>query len=90
MHLNRRRKHLLTEEHIALACPYCRAEIYRPLNWFKQAYLTCPACDGGLTADQFAPLVRELEQALDETIEEMVQTKSGCGCGGGCCDKASD
>lgn len=69
-----------TEEHVALECPYCRGEIYRPLKWFKQAYFTCPGCDGGLTADQFTAIVGDLEQAFEETIDEMMQDIPGCGC----------
>lgn len=72
---------MLTEERIALECPYCRGEIYRPLGWFKQTYFTCPACGGGLTAGQFAPLVDELEQSFETTVTEMVQGKPSCGCG---------
>jgi len=72
------------EEQIALECPYCRAEIYRPLAWFKQTFCTCPACGGGLTAGQFAPIVEELEQAFEASVEEMLRGKPGCGCGGDC------
>ncbi len=75
---------MLAEEEIALPCPYCRGEICRPLAWFKQPYFTCPECGGGLAAGQFAPLVEELEQAFEASIEEMVQGRpSGCSCGCG-------
>jgi hypothetical protein len=69
------------EERITLSCPYCRGEIDRPLAWFKQTWFTCPACGGGLSADQFAPLVAELEAAFEASIAEMVHGKPGCGCG---------
>jgi transcription initiation factor IIE alpha subunit len=72
-----------TQENVTLDCPYCRNEIHRPLIWFKQAFFTCPACGGGLTAAQFATIVAELEQAFEETIEEMVRGPRGCG-GCGC------
>ncbi len=73
------------EERIALDCPYCRAEIYQPLAWFRQSYFTCPACGGGLSADQFAPIAAELEQAFEASVEEMLAgKKDGCG---GCCKK---
>ncbi len=71
------------EEHVALECPCCRGEIYRPLNWFKQTYFTCPACGGGLSADQFAPMIRDIEETIDATIDEMVQGQAHCE--GGCC-----
>jgi len=73
-----------SEEAVALECPYCSGEIFRPLAWFKQDYFTCPACGGGLAAAQFAPLVEELEQAFDESVEEMLRGKPGCGCGKEC------
>jgi hypothetical protein len=69
------------EERITLECPYCRGEIYRPLGWFRQPYFTCPACGGGLAADQFAVLVAELEEAFEASVAEMVHGKPGCGCG---------
>ncbi|MDW7645834.1 MAG: hypothetical protein SCI25_12445 [Desulfuromonadales bacterium] len=68
------------EETVALECPYCRNTIHRPLSWFKQPYFTCPACAGGLTENQFAPIVRDLEQAFEQTIDEMVHPKPACGC----------
>lgn len=73
-----------TKETIALDCPYCRETIYRPLSWFKQAYATCPECQGGLSASQFAERISEIEQTLDATIEEMVQGEKKTGC---CCKK---
>jgi hypothetical protein len=79
-----------TEEHVALECPCCRGEIYRPLNWFKQTYFTCPACGVGLSAGQFATIVGDLEQTIDDTIAEMMQGKTGCNCGGGCCKKTPE
>lgn len=71
---------MLADEEIALECPYCRAEIYRPLSWFKQPYNTCPACDGGLAASQFDTLVAEIEEALEARVAEMVAGPKGCGC----------
>jgi excinuclease UvrABC ATPase subunit len=86
----RRSNHVFSEELITLDCPYCQAAISRPLTWFKQTYTNCPACDGGLAAGQFAPLIKELEQAIDASVDEMVLGKSstecaGGGCGGGSC-----
>lgn len=72
-----------TEETIALECPCCRAPIYRPLTWFKQTYATCPECGGGVSATQFEAQVRELEEAFDASIEEMVKGTKGHGCCGG-------
>lgn len=77
------------EETVALECPYCRHTIHRPLNWFKQPYFTCPSCGGGLTENQFATLVQDLEEAFDQAIDEMVQAKPGCGCGCDCGHKTS-
>jgi hypothetical protein len=74
---------LYPDEQIALECPYCREELYQSLSWFKQTYFTCPACAGGLSAGQFETLVKELEEAFEATVEEMVQgAPQGCGCGG--------
>ena len=76
------------ESKIALNCPYCEESIYEPLDWFKQANSVCPACDKGLTAEQFAAVVADLEQAIDTNIDEMVseQPKTSC-CGkkSSCC-----
>lgn len=77
------------EELIALECPYCHSELYRPLAWFRQAFFTCPACDGGLAAGQFAAIVEELDTAIEAHVAEMLQgqpeqhVQSGCGCGCG-------
>ena len=60
---------------INLACPYCNAAIYETLNWFKKPYSTCPACDKGLVAGQFAGIISDLEQArqaLRFTLSENV------------------
>lgn len=66
---------------ITLECPYCGEAIYQPLSWFKKTYSTCPACDRGLAAGQFEKVIADLEQALDESIDEMLQEKPH----GGCC-----
>ncbi len=71
---------LQTSEEIALDCPYCRAEIYRPLAWFKQTYATCPKCHGGLAATQFETLIAELEQAFAAADDELVLGSRVCGC----------
>jgi hypothetical protein len=68
---------------IALDCPYCGVPIYETLEWFKKAYSTCPDCDKGLSADQFATVINDLEQAMNENIEEMVHGQPH----GGCCGK---
>jgi len=81
---------LTIEKNICLDCPYCGAEIYQPLSWFRKAYSTCPTCEQGLAAGQFAAAVAEIEQELDAHIEDMMhgstQKSSGC-CGGksSCC-----
>lgn len=84
-------ENVYTEPHIALDCPYCKEPIYATLSWFKQAYFTCPNCDKGLADGQFAVAVTALEDAMDASIEEMIngQTGGGCcgsqrSCGGGC------
>lgn len=71
---------MLVKEEIALECPYCKGEIYQPLAWFKQAYSTCPCCDGGLAASQFDAAVTEIEVALEASVEEMIVGQKGCGC----------
>ncbi len=70
------------EEKVSLDCPYCGEAIYETLSWFKKAYSTCPACQKGLAAGQFAAVIDDIEQALDTEIEEMVKggPESGC-CG---------
>lgn len=73
---------MLMETHIALDCPYCREPIYEPLSWFKKTYSTCPFCDEGLAADQFSKAVSDLETAIDENVEEMVNGRPQTG---GCC-----
>jgi len=79
---------MTSEEIIALDCPSCRASIIQPLSWFKQVYATCPSCGGGLAATQFALQVEALEQALDDSVEEMVLGPPGrscsCSCSCGC------
>ena len=83
------------EPNIALDCPYCRETIYAALSWFKQTYSSCPHCEQGLAAGQFAAVIADLEQAMDESIEELLHgpASGGCcgskpagggGCGGGC------
>ncbi len=80
---------MLSQELIALDCPYCQEEIFQPLQWFKQPYFTCPACDGGLAADQFAPLVVAIEEALEARVADMLRGEASCG--GGCrCGKTAD
>lgn len=71
---------MLAYEEIALECPYCQAEIYRPLSWFKQPYSTCPACGDGLAASQFDAAVAEIEAALEAGVEERIVGQKGCGC----------
>ena len=71
-----------TETNIALDCPYCGESIYEPLSWFKKTYSTCPSCDKGLSVNQFASVISDLETAMDENIEEMVNGRPQ---GGGCC-----
>ena len=75
---------------IALACPYCNESIYATLSWFKKTYSTCPACEKGLAAGQFASVIADLEQAMDAHIDEMINgaPQSSC-CGGGGGDKSS-
>ncbi len=79
------------EPKVSLDCPYCKAAIYETLSWFKKDYSSCPACDQGLAAGQFAAVVANLEQAMAASIEEMINGKpesSCCGnkssCGGSC------
>jgi len=77
---------VLPIDQITLDCPSCHAPLTRSLDWFKQTYFTCPECGAGLAASQFSSLIADLEAALDENIEEMMQGKSsGCGCGKGGC-----
>jgi hypothetical protein len=71
------------EEKISLDCPYCGEAIYETLSWFKKTYSTCPACQRGLAADQFAAVIGDLEQALDAEIEERMKGQPGSGCCGG-------
>ena len=70
------------EPKIALDCPCCGASIYEPLSWFKKTYSTCPTCDNGLAAGQFAAVISDLEQAMDTNIEEMINGAAHSGCCG--------
>jgi hypothetical protein len=74
-----------TETKIALDCPYCYESIYETLDWFKKSYFTCPACGKGLAAGQFAAVIEDLEQSMEESIEEMLYGQPH----GGCCGKKS-
>lgn len=81
------------EPKINLACPYCNESIYETFSWFKKAYSTCPACDKGLAAGQFAAVISDLEQAIDANVEEMiygVQETSCCGKDSCCHSNTSD
>jgi len=73
------------ESKISLDCPYCREAIYETLSWFKKDYSTCPACEQGLAAGQFAGIIKNLEQAVAASIEEMLNAKPS----GSCCSKKS-
>jgi hypothetical protein len=74
---------VLAEELLMLDCPYCGAAIHQTLSWFKKTYSTCPACDKGLAATQFEATILALEQAMDESIDEMLNGKKPEGCCGG-------
>lgn len=76
---------VILETNIALDCPYCGEPIYESLKWFKKTYSTCPHCDKGLAAGQFATVITDLEQAMEESIEEMVHGHTE----GSCCGKKS-
>ncbi len=84
---------MYTEPNITLDCPYCNEAIHETLSWFKTTYFTCPACDQGLAADQFATVIADLEEAMDASIEEMLNgqpNSSCCGNKSSCCkDKHS-
>ena len=73
---------MYTETNIALDCPCCGESIYESLSWFKKTYSTCPICDKGMSANQFASLISDLEKAMEENVEEMVNGRPQ---GGGCC-----
>lgn len=75
---------MLEEEKISLDCPYCGEAIYESLSWFRRTYSTCPRCQKGLAASQFAAVIADIEQALDARIEETVR---GTPPDSGCCGK---
>jgi transcription initiation factor IIE alpha subunit len=70
------------ESKIALDCPYCGESIYQAVAWFKNSYSTCPACDKGLSANQFDAAINALEQAFDQNIEALLAEEPPQG---GCC-----
>lgn len=76
---------MYTETNIGLECPCCGETIYEPLLWFKKTSSTCPHCDKGLASSQFAAVVFDLEQAMEEDIAAMVLGRAE----GGCCGKKS-
>lgn len=69
------------EPHISLDCPHCHEAICAAISWFKKCYSTCPHCEQGLAGSQFANVIVDLEQAMDECVEEMINSLPG----GGCC-----
>jgi len=74
---------MLSQEEISLDCPYCHAELYRPLAWFKEPWFTCPACGGGLASGQFEHLIADIEEEIEACIAaELAGPQPGCGCGG--------
>lgn len=78
---------------ITLDCPYCNEAIYESLTWFKKSYFTCPACDKGLSAGQFATIISNLERSVEANIEEMIngaQHSSCCGNKSSCCSGSDD
>lgn len=83
----RKNKPVSSEPKIDLACPYCNESIYETLSWFKKTYFTCPNCDKGLAAGQFASVVIDLEQAMDASVEEMIYGAPHTSCCGkdSCC-----
>ena len=74
-HFTKEFKTVCAETKIALDCPYCGESIYEALNWFKKTYSTCPHCNRGLAAGQFSKVLADLEQAMDASVEEMLQGK---------------
>ncbi|HKJ04274.1 MAG TPA: hypothetical protein VJ974_01655 [Geopsychrobacteraceae bacterium] len=82
----RKNNPVTSEPKIELACPYCNASIQETLSWFKKTYSTCPSCGQGLAAGQFATVIRDLEQAMDAHLEEMIYgvPESSC-CGKDSC-----
>lgn len=76
-----------TPEMIALPCPNCQASLYHPLAWFRSNDNTCPQCGGGISPDQFAPLLNAIEEEFDARIDELLQEKT---CDGGCCGRHHD
>lgn len=74
-----------TEPNIALDCPSCGESIYAALSWFRQTYTSCPHCQQGLAAGQFEALIAGLEEAMEESIEELLYGPAS----GGCCGKQS-
>lgn len=82
------------EERIIMDCPYCGGSIEKPLSFFRKTFSTCPCCERGLSAGQFARLVEEIDAAFDAGVEEMILgslEKSGCcGKGDSCCKTQSE
>lgn len=78
------------EPNIALDCPYCHASIYAAPDWFKQPYGTCPHCEQGLAAGQFAEAIAALEQAMDDRIDEMLYDQPHSCCGKSSCGTKGD
>lgn len=76
----------MREENVALECPYCKGTIYEPLSWFKKSYSTCPFCNNGLSAGQFAQVIADLEEAMDARIDELMTPAppQGCACKASC------
>jgi len=71
---------MISNDMISLPCPSCKERIYKPLDWFRQTYATCPVCGCGVAAAQFTPLIRDLEDAIDACTDEMIAGVRACSC----------
>ena len=73
-----------TEEMIALECPHCQGELYRPIAWFRGPSFTCPVCGKELKPKEFATIIAALEEAMECFDVELLtgETPPSAGCCG--------
>ncbi|MDB6125341.1 MAG: hypothetical protein JWQ71_4334 [Pedosphaera sp.] len=53
---------LFSNEPFAIACPKCKKEIIKPLNWFKKDIVSCPFCKGIVHTRKFRAKLEAAEK----------------------------
>ncbi|MGY6214960.1 hypothetical protein ACW73L_07345 [Methylolobus aquaticus] len=61
---------LLDLHEIEITCPNCRAQIKRPLRWFKQHGNAC-RCGAGFETDELRRVLEQAERSLADTLRRL-------------------